>query len=279
MKIIITALHLEARPIIQCFGLKKDPLSRRLPVYLGDDICLAVCGTGKTKAAAATGWMLGKYDAAGAGQGTVAINFGLAGCPNTKIPLGTLFAINKITDHATNRHFYPEMALNLSLPENSLTTHDHPVTKEQIPNDENSLVDMEGSGFFTAAAAFLPVPRIICLKLVSDHLEKAPMDKSTMISLVESRIKEIAHVLQLSENLCHEKTDPLLPADDALLNELAMSLRLTATQRHQLRDWARGHILRKNVNLDIIRPFLTQKADNKASRNRIFEAIKNELLA
>ena len=271
---------MEARPIIQHFGLKKDPVSKRLQVYLGEDIGLAVCGTGKIKAAAATGWMLGKY-ASEAGQGTVAINFGLAGCPEPTVALGSLFLVNKITDHATGRSFYPEMVLNFSLPECSLITFDQPVGEKHLSRHDNyqDLVDMEGSGFFGAASAHLSAERIICLKMVSDHLQEESLDKHHMTSLLEGRMQEMAHVLQVCEKLVQVKKDPLLPADEALLSELAGYLRLTATQRHQLWDWARGRVLRKGVDLEIVRPYLSRKFSGKIARNKLFREIRNELLA
>lgn len=278
MRIIITALHLEARPILQHFGLKKDPHSRHLPVYVGEDLCLAICGTGKTKAAAATGWMLGKYGGE-AGQGTVAINFGLAGSFDISVPKGELFAINKITDHATGRSFFPEMALKYPLPENSLTTFDHPVRKDGVPDIDNGLADMEGSGFFSAAAAFLPPACIVCLKLVSDHLEGAKLDKLKMTSLLESRVQEVADVIQLCKNLIQPDDDPLRLENRLFLGELAKSLRLTATQQHQLFDWARGYVIRSGNNLDSFQPYLSRQFSGKASRNRILESIKHELLA
>ncbi len=275
MKIILTALHLEARPLLQHFGLKKDALSRRLPVYLGDNICLAVCGTGMVKAAAATGWVLGKYG----GQGAVAINFGLAGCAHYATPIGELFSINKITDHATQRSYYPEMALKFSLPEKSLITCDQPVTRDRAADIGDSLADMEGSGFFSAAATFLPVDCIVCLKMVSDHLEDKRLDKSGMTSLIEARLEDIAHVVNMCESLIEKDRDPLKLENRLFLGELAKSLRLTATQQHQLFDWSRGYVIRTGNNLDFIRPFLSRQFSSKASRNRILESIKHELLA
>ena len=278
VKIILTALHLEARPILQHFGLKKDPQTRRLPVYRGENLCLAVCGTGKVKAAAATGWVLGKYGGR-AGRGTVAINFGLAGCAHHATPVGELFSINKITDHAANRSFYPEMALKFSLPEKSLITCDQPVTRDRAADIGDSLVDMEGSGFFSAAATFLPVDCIVCLKMVSDHLEDKKLDKSRMTSLIEARLKDIAHVVNLCDSLIEADRDPLKLENRLFLGELAKSLRLTATQQHQLFDWSRSYVIRTGNNLDSIRPFLSRQFSSKASRNRILESIKHELSA
>ena len=276
--IILTALHLEARPILQHFGLKKEAQTRRLPVYRGDNLCLAVCGAGKVQAAAATGWVLGKYGGQ-AGQGTVAINFGLAGCAAGAVPVGELFSINKITDQAANRSFYPEMALKFSLPEKSLITCYQPVTKDRAVDIGDSLADMEGSGFFSAAVTFLPVERIVCLKMVSDHLEGEKLDKSRMTSLIEARLKDIAHVINLCDNLIEEDRDPLKLENRLFLGELAKSLRLTATQQHQLLDWSRGYVIRTGNNLDSLRPFLSRQFSGKASRNRILESIKHELLA
>ncbi len=278
MKIILTALHLEARPLLQHFGLKKDPQTRRLPVYRGEDLCLAVCGTGKVAAAAATGWVLGKYGGR-AGQGNAIINFGLAGCGDDAVPTGELFSINKITDNATQRSFYPEMALKLSLPEKPLITCDHPVTKDRAADFGHSLVDMEGSGFYRAAALILPVDCIVCLKMVSDHLEDQKLEKSKMTSLIEARLEDITRIVNLCNNLIEEDRDPLLPEDRLFLGELAQSMRLTSTQQHQLFGWARDYAVRSKKNLVSIHPYLSRQFSSKASRNRTLASIKNELLA
>ena len=54
MKIIVTALRQEARPIIEALGLKQDNASRRIPVFSSSDILLVISGIGKLHAGIAT---------------------------------------------------------------------------------------------------------------------------------------------------------------------------------------------------------------------------------
>ena len=50
-KVIITAIHEEARPLIEIIGLKKDPHAQRLPLYHRGGTCLMVSRTSKVKSA------------------------------------------------------------------------------------------------------------------------------------------------------------------------------------------------------------------------------------
>ena len=273
-KVIITALQEEARPLINKFELKKDPTSPRIPLYRRGDICLAVSGTGKVKAAIATTYVLAKVDPR---ENTIAINFGLCGCCDTQRPIGELVYINKITEASTKRDFYPEIILNHNLHEASLTTFDNHVLKgrETVSSD---MVDMEASGFFTSASTFIPLENIFCLKLVSDHLEDIKLDNPTIREKIETCLDPFLGVINSASKLT-ARSIPIAGNDASILIQLSDALKLTATQRHQLQECATGYIIRRQKGLDRLRPFLKHTVKNKTERNRLLKTIKDDLLS
>lgn len=273
MKFIITALHVEARPLIQHFGLKKDPASKRLSVYRKDDLCLAVSGTGKVKSATATAWLLGRY---GVDEGSIMLNFGFCGATDPAMATGELLVINKITDAATGRSFYPEMLLKAGLPERMVVTYDAMVTQENAPDAGDAVVDMEASGFFQAAVGFLPVSRILCLKLVSDHLEGKHLHKEKMSALIESKLPQLEAIIERCGELIQKKKD-FSAEEKKQLDTLAENLRLSATQQHQLRDCARSYLIRHHKGLKVLQPYMDVMTRNKTERNRVLENIKHAL--
>lgn len=271
-KVIITAIHEEARPLIEKFGLKKDPHSQRIPVYRHSDTCLVVSGTGKVKSAIATTYALANVESP---ENTLAINFGLCGCSDTNRPLGELVFINKITDAATRRDFYPEIILKHNLREASLTTFDNPVLKgrETVCSD---MVDMEASGFFSSATAFIPLENVYCLKLISDHLEDLKLDNSMIRENIDACMDAFMVVISSGSKL-KSRPLPIAENDASILNQLCEVLKLTITQRHQLQDYAIGYIIRHKKSLDFLRPYFEQTVKNKTERNRLFKTIAHAL--
>ena len=271
-KVIITAIHEEARPLIEKFGLKKDPHSQRIPVYRRGDTCLVVSGTGKVKSAIATTYALANVESP---KNTLAINFGLCGCRDTERPLGELVFINKITDAATRRDFYPEIILKHNLREASLTTFDNQVLKgrETLSSD---MVDMEASGFFPSATAFIPLENVYCLKLISDHLEDLKLDNPMIREKIEACLDAFMVVISSASKL-KSRPSPIAGNDASILNQLCEALKLTITQRHQLQDYAIGYIIRHQKSLDLLHPYCEQTVKNKTERNRLFKTITHAL--
>ena len=282
MKLLVTALHLEARVFLAGLGLKKDTGSKRIPLYRGGDINLAVSGTGKINAAATTAWALEHLEIAGR-AGARAVNFGLCGCEDMSVPAGTLFLVNKISDLSSGRTFYPDILQKHSLPEATVETHDQPVARSGLPVHPEAqatpkLVDMEASGFFGAAATFLPPERISCLKLVSDHLEGLPLDKSSTSALIASSWADLDRFLKQPTPTLPEPSG-ISEDDRRFLAGITVNLRLTETQQHQIQDWARSFAIRTKGTALPLRQFHDRTAKGKAQRNEILREIKNELLA
>ena len=262
----MTALAVEARPLIRHFKLRKDDRPGGLPSYRSEDTRLVISGTSKVKSAIATTWILSQRSGL---EDAVALNFGFCGCRDRSEPIGTLFLINRIRDVATGRTYYPDILFRHDLMESSVSTHDRPVREERPEGTGRPLVDMEASGFFEAAARFLPPERIICVKLVSDHLEEGRLSARGLEGMVEARTVELAQIVESARRL-QVRGFHFSRTDRRILENLKDSLSLTVTQCHQLDNWARSYCIRKETQLASMRSQLPTEAGTKRERNRTF---------
>ena len=273
-KLLITALALEARPFIDRLKLKKDPASRRIPVYRLEETSLAISGTGKLNAAVATTWLLAREPEP---ADCLMVNFGICGCVDLTAPIGRLFRIHHIRDAGTGRDFFPEMLIRDEVAEASLMTADHPVTRTGYTGPPMGMVDMEGSGFFTAASRFLPPERVVLLKMVSDYLEPGKIEPERLAPLISA-----AATLAVTSVTAHARALPQLSsiskAEEAILHDIHARLRLTATQRNQLRDLARGYRLRHPGGLQSLKRPLPDGAHDRKARDRCFAELKHALM-
>ena len=161
---IFTALYPEAKPLIQALSLKKRAAQTHYQQFLSEegDICLTITGVGPLQAAAVTASVLTDYDAGAQDQllslGTAAR---LTTCP------ASMYHVNKITEAATMRDFYPDMLLNTGLPEASLITGAKLYTKQESGYAAD-LYDMEAAAIYQAASMFLGPHQMNFLRIVTD---------------------------------------------------------------------------------------------------------------
>ena len=203
---IVTALKIEAEPIIKHFKLKS-----RDGIYQNENINLIITGQGKIKSAINTALLLSKHN-------YLTLNTGIAG--SEKYNIGNGFFIHKITDTDTGFNYFPDF---FKFPSEEI----HTVSK--IGKYYN-LTDMEASGFFEAAYKFLNVNEIILYKIVSDTpLYKA--DINEIPSLIKSHINIIESLI---ENIA-QKNDFFNEINQAL-TEAKNKMKLTKTQENQLKQ-------------------------------------------
>jgi len=201
---IITALKIEAKPIIEKFNLKPQG-----EIYQNNYINLIITGQGKIKSAINTALLLNKHP-----QKT--LNFGIAGSSIYKINEG--FFVHKITDADSGFEYYPDF---YKLPHTSLYT----VSK---PGVYYTLTDMEGSGFFEACYKFLSTEKIILYKIVSDNPD-FPVKKEKIPHYIKSHI----HII---EELLDKKEDDFFREIEEYLNEAKKKMKLTKTQENRLKQ-------------------------------------------
>ena len=161
---IFTALYPEAKPLIQALSLKKRATQTHYQQVLSEegDLSLTITGVGPLQAAAVTASVLTDYDAGAQDQllslGTAAR---LTTCP------ASMYHVNKITEAATMRDFYPDMLLNTGLPEASLITGAKLYTKQESGYAAD-LYDMEAAAIYQAASMFLGPHQMNFLRIVTD---------------------------------------------------------------------------------------------------------------
>jgi adenosylhomocysteine nucleosidase len=264
---IVTALHCEAKPLITKFNLKKDTASTKFDLFRSSDVSLIVSGMGKIRSAAATTFLLHT-----GGVPEAVVNIGICGSANAHWKLGSLFVINKVTDHASGREFYPDLVYKFGLEESAVETFDKPVVMENISGMDLGLVDMEASGFFQSASLFLESHRIVCLKIISDFLELSNISKDFISGLIGKNVPSIEKVLSVLKR-AYRPAPALSHAEQEWLGKIRKQLRLTETQHHQLVDWAKSYKVRNHAGLDVLETFLTleikTKNDNKLAFSRI----------
>jgi len=98
MVFIVTALMIEAAPIIEYFKLKRDMNSHEYAIYRNESIALIISGVGKIKSAMATVYLYCTYKAT---KNDYILNIGFCGAGNARYELGTMLIINKVTDMDT----------------------------------------------------------------------------------------------------------------------------------------------------------------------------------
>ena len=161
---IFTALYPEAKPLIQALGLKKRAAQTHYQQFLSEegDLSLTITGVGPMQAAAVTASVLTDFDTGALDQllslGTAAA---LTACP------ASMYHVNKITDAATKRDFYPDMLLNTGLPEASLITGAQLYTHHESGYAAD-LYDMEAAAVYQAASMFLGPHQMNFLRIVTD---------------------------------------------------------------------------------------------------------------
>lgn len=267
---IVTALHCEAKPLIDHFSLKKNADSQKFDLFQSDRIALIVSGIGKIRSAVATAFLL---TARNSSDVSAILNIGICGSFAQNRKIGELLYINKITDHAGGRQYFPEPVLQLGLQEALLETYDKPVENANTVSRDSDLIDMEASGFFQSAAMFVESHQIYCFKIVSDHLELSNLSKDFISGLIKDRISEIDRIVS-QVSLFHAPEPDLLGKEDMeLITKIGFNLKLTQSQHHQLSDLIRSAKVRKKYEAAKIIPFTTveikTKNENKNAFNRI----------
>jgi len=189
MLYIVTALYIEAKPLISLFNLKKDNIYTKFQVFSNENIKLIISGTGKIKSATALTYLISNKDIK---DNNYIINIGFIASSNNNSQLGDIVYISKIQNAYSDTTFYPEMIYKHSFLEGSLTTFDK-IIENKIENIE--YIDMEAYGFFQTASIFFKKDKIIVLKIVSDIL-KEKLEDRILIEVLEN--------LKLSDTMTYE---------------------------------------------------------------------------
>lgn len=272
--LVITALMCEATPLIEAWGLRPlrtTEVAQRFQLFYGDGIYLGVSGIGKMRSAVATSALVTHLLVQDLTP--ITVNIGIAGAPRGVAERGDLILVHKVRDVSTNSRLYPDILLKHSLQECALDTHDHPVT---TPPTEQTLVDMECSGFMQAATTLVSPSEVAVLKVVSDNCDGPRLSPDEVSTLIRSVSDSITNIIR---SLRTELSPPSrLSADESeALARVVSHARLSVTQRIELEramlaTRARGENLPHSFH-----EILTQPIKSKDQRRIVFAALLETL--
>ena len=188
MLIIHTALHAEARALIEFLGLKRQHDIRQFACFAADRVFLIESGIGKTDTATAVGWA-GAYLQT---QQPLWLNVGMAG--HVDIEVGCLRLAHRIEDQASGQRFYPPQLLHPVPASDNLITVEQPA--HEYPPD--AMVDMEASAFIRSASRFSSIELVQSVKVISDNLQHPPnrMKAAEVEALMSPHMIQIDRIAQ-----------------------------------------------------------------------------------
>ncbi len=275
---IVTALHFEAKPLIDYYGLRKLIDVAPFDVFANDQIKLIVSGIGRLNAAIATTFL--RWGPGADAQIDLILNLGVCG---TTVPgqIGQLFHINRIIDRATQNSFIPEMFIKSNIPEKTLETWDRAVLCSADLQDQEHLVDMEAYAVCEAASKFSPLERVQCLKIPSDTLKYAALSGEFVHDLIWQQIPAISNFIDSysGQDELNSRVQLMSSDEMRLFNALQQSLRLTQSQRHTLLQRIHAYKICVKGGVEFLNSFLPEGPLNKEARKALYREILNELSA
>lgn len=230
MKLLVTALDAEARPLRERLRLTADPTASGFRVYRNEHTALIVSGSGKIAAGAAVAWLHARL--AESGPHTW-LNVGIAG--HRDHPVGSAHLAHAVTDAGSGRRWYPPLVIEPPCPTAALITVDRPETA--YPDE--ALYDMEAAGFLATACRFASGELVQILKIVSDNAEQPAerLSKSDMTGLIAERVDVVLELLERLASLADELHHP---ASDELA-DLRVRWRFSHAETLELRELLRRH--------------------------------------
>ena len=224
----VVALPCEAKPIITHFNLRKRD-STLFKIYSNQNhsIWLIISGIGSSASSRATKYLALDSEAE---MGTAWLNIGIGG--HKDLPLATAILAQRIVDSKTEQSWFPQLVFDPQC----LTASVKTVEKPDFNYPDDNVVEMEASGFYSAAESYSTREMVHCMKIISDN-SQSPAGKITaamvdkLISRNLSSIKELVRKLQVLSMEEEERT-----SDPPFLQECLSRWHFTVTQTHQLKN-------------------------------------------
>ena len=269
MLYIVTALYIEAKPLISLFNLKKDNSYTKFQVFSNEDVKLIISGTGRVKSATALTYLVSKEDIK---KNDYIVNIGFV-ASNKNSQLGDIVYVSKIKNAYSDFDFYPEMIYKHNFLEGSLTTFDS-IVEKKIENTE--YIDMEAYGFFQTASIFFKKDKIMVLKIVSDILKDKAEDRILVDFKDENLFSESYN--NIYKFLVNFKTvnddSDFTITEQELIKKVLENLRLSDTMTYELFNILR-YLKIKYGSIDILKKYENIEVSSKVQAKKLFEEIKN----
>jgi len=262
---LVVALKAEARPLIRHYELHDRHADSALPVYLGTDMALVVSGPGKVAAASATAWLQGLSQE---NKRNAWLNIGIAGHATCAIGDGRI--ANRVTEHATNRSWYPPQVHDLDIATGRLLTVDSPENDYSV----DALYDMEAAGFYPEACRFSTSELVQCFKVVSDNRQHAntKITAKHCQQLIASQLKTINSLVETLGNMQKRCSSWHAPHPD--LDRLAGRWHFTVSQHHQL-----ARLLKRWTTLTPEQAAWSRELDKKNTAAEVLHCLEQQLNA
>ena len=271
MLYIVTALYIEAKPLISLFNLKKDNTYTKFQVFSNKNIKLIISGTGKIKSATALTYLISNKDIK---ENDYIINIGFIASSNNNSQLGDIVYISKIQNAYSDTTFYPEMIYKHNFLEGSLTTFDK-IIEKKIENIE--YIDMEAYGFFQTASIFFKKDKIIVLKIISDILKEKLEDRILIDfkdeNLFNESYKKIYNFLLEFINIPTDNENNFNNNEQDLIKKVLENLKLSDTMTYEFFNILK-YLKIKYENIDILKRYENIEVNSKVQGKKIFEEIK-----
>ncbi|WP_335940776.1 spore photoproduct lyase family protein [Fusobacterium polymorphum] len=271
MLYIVTALYIEAKPLISLFNLKKDSKYTKFQVFSNENIKLIISGTGKIKSATALTYLISNKDIK---ENDYIINIGFIASINNNSQLGDIIYISKIQNAYSDTTFYPEMIYKHNFLEGSLTTFDK-IIENKIENVE--YIDMEAYGFFQTASIFFKKDKIFLLKIVSDILKEKLEDRILIDfkdnNLFDESYKKIYDFLLKFINISIDNKNNFDNNEQDLIKKVLENLKLSDTMTYEFFNILK-YLKIKYGNIDILKKYENIEVNSKFQGKKIFEEIK-----
>ena len=259
MLIWVCAMHCEAKPVIDFYRLKKSHEDNAFDLYRGENMACIISGIGKLASAAATAWIAARYES----TASIAwINLGVAGAA-THEP-GSIFTLNQVIDADTGQRYYPAPGADSHLPGCACLT----LSRASEDYRENTLFDMEASGFLLSALRFSSAELTQSIKIISDnHQYKTAKDRPRVSALIDQHIELIDQQATSLIALKQEIAALAIPTES--WQKLTAMAHFSQTQKSRLRV-----LWRYLINRDLSSEQLLRELNACASSRAIIETLE-----
>jgi nucleoside phosphorylase len=273
MVYIITALMLEASPIIDYFKLKRNMSIHPYPVFTNNEISLIVSGVGKVKSAMAATFL----SSAGSPPGNdLLVNVGFCGAKAGKYQLGSLLLINKVTDLDTGKEYYPDVYVGNDLPNEAISCCSRPVKYDDSKYMDNCF-DMESAGIMEAASRFFYSHQIAIIKIVSDFLMPDNLDKQRLRDYIKGNMQIIERVISELKEINNFSSSLSFEEEKKLISMISENIRLSSAMKQILGVEVKKAKRKGLTPLNVLENYTESKANTKPEGKKIFGQIIEDI--
>ena len=277
MILFVTALTIEADPLIRRYFMKRDMSSTAFPVFIGNNVVLIISGVGKTNAAMAVVVLAERYVTNR--DDIILVNVGFCGSFDASLVPGTLVSLHKITDMDSGRDYYPEVCVDEKVPSLSAGCFSKLVREGDLETDRPpfSVCDMESAGVLAAASRYFSTHRILLLKIVSDMLNPDALDRHTLENDVDQSMPDVERLVAQRALSCEGGPKDSLYKDELLLTSLCERLGFTVSMSHVLKKDVLSYRARGMDPTDLLVAALRTDIRSKNEGKAAFAALREKL--